>query len=1280
MKKLLLFQLMICALLFSTTAYAQSPQQQLKLRQLSAEWEVFSKQEKAEAIAKALQLGWPLLTEDENGRISELIRLDEGRPVYVITDNAAGAALINSDKLYSGGAAGLSLSGAGITMGIWDGGSVYAAHQELTGRITQLDVAPMAQSWHATHVAGTMIASGVYSVAKGMSPAASLHAYDWNSDVSEMATEAAAGLKNSQHSYGLITGWASGSWSGNSGWHWWGSANISTTEDYNWGFYSSEAKSWDLVAHNAPNYLIVKSAGNDRGEGPAAGTSHYFQNPANGWAWEVSTATRDKDGGATGYESIAHSATSKNVLTVGAVDVTTAMSSFSGWGPTDDGRIKPDIVAKGVSVTSCYTSNTASYATAGGTSMAGPMVSGSIGLLLQHQQNLHPGTPLRSATMKGLILHTATDLGNAGPDYVYGWGLMNTQAAAKVMSDNSSTSLHIKELSLSNSATTNLTVKAKGGEPLKVTLIWNDVPGTSPPASLDPTTAMLVNDLDVRLTSPEGTIYTPYILDPANPSTLATTGDNFRDNIEVIYLASPAANQLYDLSITHKGTLSGGSQAYTVIITGNEVFEYSYLYNASDAASNYNGTWTTGSNLGNGLGNWTFISGGSGNSYIGGTGLGASTFGIFSGSDQTGNYFTARRDLNGTIPIGGTFEVDLGYTGVSNGGEIGISLYSQEVFRLGFKFIGGGSAWQLNDGGSNFSTGISWAGSTPLSFTFTRGSGNVYSVQINQGLQSYTGANYTATSGTMAIDRIEIYTSKQGGSQNLGFNNLSITTDFNQVAATADAIVRGPVVVSSNLLLDNLIIETGHSLTIAPTKTLTVNGAIDNQVGEAALRLESDGTGTASLLHYTNNVPITIERYITGDANLNNRKYHTVSVPLTQSSNPQAGLFMGSYLYSFDQATQAYVSAGTSTTTPLTVDQGYLIYYPGNNTTYDFDGMANNGSFSADVAYPPFGLNFNLVPNPYPSAIDWSASSGWTKTNVNNAIYIYNSASSNSSAFVWASYVGGSGTNGGSRYIPTGQGFFVQSSAGSPVLAMDNNVRLHNATGFLKETNEMNNNLQITSHANTYSDEIVLRFIEEATTDFDGEWDALKLKGGDLIPSVFTLSADQIQLSINSIPLVTETFTVPLGFEWLENGEASLSFEGIETFEQQESLMLDDLLTGITVDLSTQTSYSFTHQIENDPHRFVLRFMGPTGNDESKAGSEALKTWIADGQLKFSVQDNKGNGTVEVFDLKGSKLLQKQFFGSQPVTLDGLKTASVVLLKVTTATRVFNQKVFNPKK
>ncbi len=144
---------------------------------------------------------------------------------------------------------------------------------------------------------------------------------------------------------------------------------------------------------------------------------------------------------------------------------------------------------------------------------------------------------------------------------------------------------------------------------------------------------------------------------------------------------------------------------------------------------------------------------------------------------------------------------------------------------------------------------------------------------------------------------------------------------------------------------------------------------------------------------------------------------------------------------------------GTSTTTPLPVDQGYLIYYPGENTTFSFAGKANNGAFAAAVSYPAAGNNYNLVPNPYPSAIDWDAAA-WTKTNMHAAIYMYNTASSGTGNVVWASYVAGSsgvGVNDGTNIIPAGQAFFVQSNAADPVLSMTNDVRVHSAQNFYKD-------------------------------------------------------------------------------------------------------------------------------------------------------------------------------------------------------------------------------------
>ena len=556
-------------------AEAQTTEQRNRLIELSETYARVFEEERSAAVLLADSLGIPVRQELEDGRVFELMRFVDGIPRYYITHNAEGAELIRSDRVYPGGGAGFNLTGAGQTLGIWDAGGVLTTHDEFTSngisRVTQQD-SPSGTNGHATHVAGTMVAAGDYSAAKGMSWEAMLDAYYWDNDQSEMAAAAASGLQVSQHSYGLITGWAEGNWSGSFGWHWFGNVSVSDTEDYRWGFYSDQAADWDEIAYNAPEYLIVKSAGNDRGQGPSPGTEHFYWNPQGQGQWQSSTDTRELDGGDDGYTSISEAGVSKNLITVGAVNASENMSSFSGWGPTDDGRIKPDVVAKGVSVLSTHNNSNDAYASYSGTSMSGPMVSGSIGLLLEHQENLHPGETLTAATLRALILHSADDIisGNPGPDYRYGWGLTDTQRAVEIMEANKDNeSIHIYETTLNQGVEYTVTVQASGQEPLRTTIAWTDTPGTPPDPALNPPDLMLVNDLDMRVTDPTDDILKPYVLDPANPGNPASTGDNFRDNVEMIHIASPEANALYEITISHKGNLDGNSQDFSLIVTGN---------------------------------------------------------------------------------------------------------------------------------------------------------------------------------------------------------------------------------------------------------------------------------------------------------------------------------------------------------------------------------------------------------------------------------------------------------------------------------------------------------------------------------------------------------------------------------------------------------------------------------------------------------------------------------------------------------------------------------------
>ncbi len=547
-----------------------------KLLDFSAKSSEISKSEQIRANRLADLLGMPKKIE-RGSTVIELAGFAKG-PLYRTTNNLIAAATTSTSAVWSGGGAGLSLSGSGVILGIWDGGPVRTTHQEYGGRVVVKD-GSTATAAHATHVGGTMIASGVVTPAKGMSPAANLWSNDWNTDISEMAARAAEGLQVSNHSYGYIAGWSYNT-KGDSRWVWYGYEPYNTTTDYGFGAYESISHDWDFVSFNAPDYLIVKSSGNDRCEGPDSQPVEHWVYDYTINKWVLSTAERDKDGGTYGFDCISYQGVAKNILTVGSVKDIEAgyqqpsdviLASSSSTGPADDGRIKPDIVANGSDLYSSSSTSDNSYSRMSGTSMATPNTSGSAGLLIQHHFNLTGSYSIRSATLKGLIIHTASESGtNPGPDYKFGWGLLNTQKAALLMSEDASNGLNfnIRELTLSQGDTILIPVYTKGTEPLTTTICWTDPPSTVYGQYLNDATPMLVNDLDIRLISDSEDTYLPWKLDGVNPSAAAITADNVVDNIEKVEAGTPSAQRIYFVQITHKGTLTNGVQNFSLIVSG----------------------------------------------------------------------------------------------------------------------------------------------------------------------------------------------------------------------------------------------------------------------------------------------------------------------------------------------------------------------------------------------------------------------------------------------------------------------------------------------------------------------------------------------------------------------------------------------------------------------------------------------------------------------------------------------------------------------------------------
>lgn len=515
----------------ATRARVVAAIEQLELRQQQA------------VLAKARRLGIPVRIEGPGRKLSILHDFRGDQPLYRNTLNQ-NAAISTAANLLA--PAPYNLDGTGIKVGVWDGGMVRSTHVELSGRITRKNSGSTSDD-HGTHVAGTIAATGIQANAKGMAPQATIDSYDWDNDYSEMTAAGAASagdtaripLSNHSYGYGAFTA--------------------------DMGRYDSESRDTDAISASLPFYLIFWASGNEQDELTAKG----------------------------GYQSVTFNALAKNVVTVGAVNdavsagvrATSAatIATFSSLGPCDDGRIKPDLVANGVGVySSIATSNSAYDGTYNGTSMATPSAVGSAALLAQLYAREFSGQRLRASTLKALLIHTADDLGPAGPDYKFGWGLLNTRAAADVIlaHKDSLTAPKIIDGQITNTAKIQTHPFVWDGvSPIRATLCWTDPAGNTQTAA-DSRTPNLKHNLDAKITAPDGTTtYQPFVMPfvgswtTASMASAATRGKNNVDNVEQVFLSAPTQPGTYTVTVSLDGTLNPNNQAYSLIITGGASVE-----------------------------------------------------------------------------------------------------------------------------------------------------------------------------------------------------------------------------------------------------------------------------------------------------------------------------------------------------------------------------------------------------------------------------------------------------------------------------------------------------------------------------------------------------------------------------------------------------------------------------------------------------------------------------------------------------------------------------------
>lgn len=518
---------------------------------------------------------------------------------------------------------------------------------------------------------------------------------------------------------------------------------------------------------------------------------------------------------------------------------------------------------------------------------------------------------------------------------------------------------------------------------------------------------------------------------------------------------------------------------------------------------------------------------------------------------------------------------------------------------------------------------------------------------VNNGLTS-------ATSGTTFFNNNSfINQTISGTSQEIEFFNLTINNS-------------SIVFQNNNVIVGNIfLINAGNSYKISASKNLTVTSVTSNLAGNDGLVLQSNSSGTASIIHNSDDVPATVERYISGAA----ENWHFLSPPvenqiIANSNWVPSGTYgngSGYDLYVWEESTSCWVyqlnttaAQNWNTVHPQTnfiPGKGYLYAVQGLNPTNNFKGNLNNGSvsfpISANSIIDENLTGFNLIGNPYASAIDWKATSGWTRSNLVDSgggydMWIWNPATNNYGVF---NSNGTVGTNGVTQYIGEMQGFFVRAATNANIV-MTNDVRLHTGASYWMKTGQTKTSLniitqlkvKIESQAGFGSDEVLFQFGHQ-----NNAAGAAKLFSNNKnAPSIFT-NLESEKLSVKYLTDITQNSSIPISFQSGENGQFTLSFDSENA--NFEYLFLEDKIQKTIYNLLENPIYTFDSDVKDAPNRFLLHFT----SEKSIADDTTLSIpMYFDGtSIVIDLRLISDTTEIAIFDILGKQVMQKSLEGQR---------------------------------
>jgi hypothetical protein len=677
---------------------------------------------------------------------------------------------------------------------------------------------------------------------------------------------------------------------------------------------------------------------------------------------------------------------------------------------------------------------------------------------------------------------------------------------------------------------------------------------------------------------------------------------------------------------------------------------------SEDNAGNYSQSdFVSEGNLGFGFGNW-YASNNDGGYFRSAAGeqgansafidISGNSFGLWAnGFSDVGRLLTAQMPDGGTLVFTLAYQWDNGNRGFSlANGNWGTEVFNFNINDAGYTWSGGGSAattpWTgQREFGVSFIFAFTQNGNDlDYSFLSLAGDGPF-------GVGTITGVNF---------DRLKFYVSGAGGGSgaNMYFNSLK--TEFEDpayVPSTADVKING-----------NVTLESDQTLTV---KDLTVPSG-------SSFTLQSLSTGTASLIiNGTCTDEIKVERFLTKN------DWHFLSSPVVNQPIVGPGNFIrfvegiGEASVDFFRYDETHTGTtpwinikdddgtlntnfGTPPSAPLFEEGlGYLVSYELMDVTKTFTGVPFTGPLLIPLTYTEAGSKgWNLVGNPYPSAIDWDEGNV-TKTGLaSNYYYIYNqSMNAGGGGYEYYKDFTSPKSTGANGDIPAMQAFFVEAAGGGGSITLSNNARKHSTQQFYKGALQNENLLSFKIEGAAYHSQSQVYLRESASIGRDENDAAMLYSLSSEVPHFYSVDGNK-KMVANAVPFPAEDYSIPMGLKTGAAGTYTITAEDIQNFNSSVAPILEDTQTGAEIDLRFESSYTFDVAEPGINHsRFILHLKSTVGIN-SPGQKPQLSVAQTGNALRF-YNLAPGEYQLRMVDVMGRVVLDEKLNAEKIIALPG---------------------------